>query len=128
MKKMAARNFEYLLQVRLFDIGMPISSSNPKSYMRQWAIPVFDGLLPSQHNEVVMTSLYQLVEWHALAKLRMHTDMTLSLMDLATTAPGQQLCRFCQDVCFAYSTKDLLKEQAARKRKKQCDQARNKNA
>jgi hypothetical protein len=58
----------------------------------------------------------------------MHTDTTLSLMDLVTPALGQQLRRFRQDVCSAYSTKDLPKEKAARKRKKQRDQAKNKNA
>ena len=94
--------------------------SNRKSYMRQCAIPVFEGLLPSQHNEVVMALLYRLAEWHSLAKLRMHTDPTLSFMDLVTTALGQQLCRFRRDVCSAYSTKDLPKEKAARERKKQC--------
>lgn len=89
---------------------------------------MFEGLLPSQHNEVVVTLLYRLAEWHALAKLRMHTDTTLSLMDLVTTALGQQLRQFRRDVCSAYATKDLPKEKAARKRKKQRNQEKNKNA
>jgi hypothetical protein len=49
-------------------------------------------------------------------------------MNLVTTTLGQQLHQFCQDICSAYSTKDLLKEKAAHKWKKQHDQARNKNA
>jgi hypothetical protein len=96
--------------------------------MWQCAIPVFDSLLPSQHNKVVMTLLYRLAEWHALAKLRMHTDTTLSLMDLVTTALGQQLRQFRRDVCSAYATKNLPKEEAARKRKKRRNQAKDKSA
>jgi uncharacterized protein with LGFP repeats len=85
---------------------------------------VFEGLLPSNHNEVVMTLLYRLAEWHALAKLRMHTDPTLSLLDSVTTILGQELRRFRRTVCSAYATKDLPKETAARARKKQRDQAK----
>ena len=79
---------------------------------------MFKGLLPSNHNEVVMTLLYRLAEWHALAKLRMHTDPTLSFLDSVTTILGQELCRFRRTVCSAYATKDLPKETAARGRKK----------
>lgn len=85
---------------------------------------MFEGLLPSNHNEVVMTLLYRLAEWHALAKLRMHTDPTLSFLDSVTTILGQELRRFRRTVCSAYATKDLPKETAARARKKQRDQAK----
>ena len=90
----------------------------------QCAIPVFEGLLPSPHNGIVMTLLYRLAEWHALAKLRMHTDDTLSLLDTITAILGHQLRQFRRIVCSAYSTKDLPKEKAARQRKKQRDQAK----
>jgi hypothetical protein len=71
-----------------------------------------------------MTLLYRLAEWHALAKLRMHTDNTLCLLDFITTILGQELRRFHQIVCSAYSTKNLPKENEARQRKKQRDQAK----
>ena len=95
-------------------------------HMLSWqcAIPTFEGLLPSPHNQIVMTLLYRLAEWHALAKLRMHTDNTLCLLDSITAILGRELRRFHQIVCSAYSTKDLPKENAARQRKKQRDQAR----
>src|SRR6267378_4152421 len=66
----------------------------PESYLRQCAIPVFEGLLPSHHNEIVMTLLYRLAEWHALAKLRMHTDPTLDFLDSITSILGRELRRF----------------------------------
>ena len=71
-----------------------------------------------------MTLLYRLAEWHALAKLRMHTDPTLDLLDSITTILGRKLREFRQIVCTAYLMKDLPKERAARQRKKQRDQAK----
>jgi hypothetical protein len=71
-----------------------------------------------------MTLLYRLAEWHALAKLRMHTDTTLGFLDSVTTILGQELRRFRRTVCSAYATRDLPKEHAARQRKKQRDQAK----
>jgi hypothetical protein len=41
-----------------------------------------------------MTLLFRLAEWHAFAKLRMHTETTLTLMDSATEILGQELRRF----------------------------------
>jgi hypothetical protein len=115
MKKMAARNFEDLLQVWISNIeSLETVPSNSESYLRQCAMPAFEGLLPSHHDEIVMTLLYRLAEWHALAKLRMHTDITLDLLDSITSILGRELHRFRQSVCSAYSTKDLPKEKAAR--------------
>ena len=71
-----------------------------------------------------MTLLYRLAEWHALAKLRMHTDPTLDLLDSITTILGRKLREFRRIVCTAYLTKDLPRERAARQRKKQRDQAK----
>ncbi len=91
--------------------------------MWQCAIPTFEGLLPTQYDKIVMTLLYRLAEWHALAKLRMHTDTTLDLLDSITTILGRELRQFRRTVCSAYATKDLPKEHAAHQRKKQRDKA-----
>jgi len=42
----------------------------------QCAIPVFEGLLDEPYNTLLMQLLYRAAEWHALAKLRVHTDAT----------------------------------------------------
>ena len=60
----------------------------------QCTIAAFEGLLPSQHNEIVMTLLFRLAEWHALAKLRMHTDTTLTCMEMVIAILGRELRRF----------------------------------
>jgi hypothetical protein len=75
---------------------------------------VFDGLLPEPHNEIVLRLLFVCVHWHGLAKLRMHTDITLDIMDEVTTSLGNAFREFKTKVCPAYETYELPREQAAR--------------
>ncbi|KAF7426603.1 hypothetical protein PC9H_008972 [Pleurotus ostreatus] len=96
MKKLAARDYEDLLQC---------------------AIPVFEGLLPEPHNQIVLDLLFALAMWHALAKLRLHTDSTLGLLQASTGDIGALLRKFSEMVCPSYSTKDLPREAEARVRK-----------
>ena len=78
---------------------------------------MFDELLPEPHNEIVMTLLFRLAEWHALAKLRLHIDPTLTHMDSVTTVLGQELRRFRRETCSSFKTMELPKEYAARGRR-----------
>jgi hypothetical protein len=71
-----------------------------------------------------MTMLFRLAEWHALAKLRMHTESTLSRMEAVTTILGRELRRFADTTCSAFSTVELPKEAAARGRRRARDQAK----
>lgn len=57
-------------------------------------MPVFEGLLPPIHEEVVQTLLFHLAEWQTLAKLRMHTNNTLALLHQALRRLGAQVRRF----------------------------------
>uniref|UniRef100_A0A8H7XVH3 Uncharacterized protein n=1 Tax=Psilocybe cubensis TaxID=181762 RepID=A0A8H7XVH3_PSICU len=80
MKKLAAWDFEDLLQC---------------------SIPVFEGLLPEPaHNKIIQNLLFEMATWHALAKLRLHTDTTLDKL-------GN----------FQYATRKLPSETAARGRR-----------
>jgi hypothetical protein len=65
-----------------------------------------------------MTMLFRLAEWHALAKLRMHTDTTLARMEIVTSILGKVLRHFRDVACAAFSTVELPKEAAARGRKR----------
>lgn len=88
------------------------------SFIPQCAIPVFEGLLPEPYNSVILDLLFTLAEWHALAKLRMHTESTVELLRGATRTLGQTLRRFQKKVCDAFpNTKELDKEEAARGRR-----------
>ncbi|TFK61080.1 hypothetical protein BDN72DRAFT_805276 [Pluteus cervinus] len=96
MKKMAARDFEDLLQC---------------------SIPVFDRLLPEPHNKRLMKLLYRTAEWHALAKLQMHTDSTISLFEQLTSEFGKLMRQFRDTTCENFSTVETPSESSARGRR-----------
>ncbi|KAG1843620.1 hypothetical protein C8R48DRAFT_618674 [Suillus tomentosus] len=92
----AARNFEDLLQC---------------------AIPVFDGLLPDTQNKIVIDLLFVMAHWHGLAKLRMHSDLTLQILNQQTIQLGEHLRQFKAKVCSIYNTQELNRELDARSRR-----------
>ena len=76
-------------------------------------IPATQGLLPEPHNSKVMTLLFRLTEWHALAKLQMHTEHTLNALNQSTVAIGQELRSF-QAWTRGFKTVELPREKEAR--------------
>ncbi|KAG2055844.1 hypothetical protein BDR06DRAFT_1044714 [Suillus hirtellus] len=83
----------------------------------QCAIPAFEGLFPAQHDNVICLLLFQLAEWHALAKLRLYTDDSLAQLDQALNNLGKQLRKFQQFTCSAFQTVELPREVAAHQRR-----------
>jgi len=81
-------------------------------------MPAFEGLFPSKHDQVIQTLLFRLAQWHALAKLRLHTDYSLKLLDEASRLLGDQLRTFQDFTCTAFKTMELASETAARWREK----------
>ncbi|KAG6805905.1 hypothetical protein H0H92_013522, partial [Tricholoma furcatifolium] len=71
------------------------------------AIPSFEGLLPEPHNQRLMKLLYRMAEWHALAKLRMHTDSTLRALEDLTKEFGQLIRQFRDLTCNHFATSEL---------------------
>ena len=61
--------------------------------------------------------LFELATWHALAKLRMHTDKTLDLLVTVTRTLTSTMRWFLRDTCGAFNTQELQKEAAARGRR-----------
>jgi hypothetical protein len=80
-------------------------------------IPAIEGLLYEPYNSHLLTLLYRLAEWHALAKLRMHTEYTLAYLDKATATIGQGLRFFREWTRTAYTCKELPREVGARSRR-----------
>ena len=74
------------------------------------AIPIFIGLLPEPHNCQVQELLFILAYWHGLAKLRMHTDETLQILDAVMQSVGDKLHKFISVTCPAFSMKELCRE------------------
>lgn len=64
-----------------------------------------------------MDLLFSCAYWHALAKLRMHTDRTLDLLDAATLLLSKQFRHFQDNICPNFNTRELQREADARDRK-----------
>jgi hypothetical protein len=58
-----------------------------------------------------------MAHWHGLAKLRLHTDVTLNIMEAVTTSLGQQLRKFKRNTCEKFETRELQREAEARARR-----------
>lgn len=86
-KQLAAQNFEGMLQVQYSGLalryGIPVKP--------QCAIPMFEGLLDEPMNSLILNLLFILAEWHAYAKLRLHSKTTLSFLDTGTTHLGMYM-------------------------------------
>lgn len=127
MKKMAARDFEDILQVSFAPSIVCILTVPHGAIFKlyfQCALPVFTGLFPEPHNSKIMALIFTLGHWHGLAKLQMHTDETLKALDKVTKHLAASLHRFVEDVCPAFSTRELRREAKSRKRQ----QARHANS
>jgi hypothetical protein len=82
------------------------------------AIPVFDGLLPdNNHNRIIQDLLFTLAHWHGLAKLRMHSDLTLDILDATTSELGNRYRQFKEVVCAGYDARELDREVRARSKR-----------
>ncbi|TFK28673.1 hypothetical protein FA15DRAFT_570177, partial [Coprinopsis marcescibilis] len=96
MKRKAARDYEDLLQC---------------------SIPVFEGLMGDPHDKIILELLFLLCRWHALAKLRLHHDLTLQMLEETTTQLSSQFRLFKTDTCDKINTVKLPREAQARARR-----------
>jgi len=64
-----------------------------------------------------MKLLYRTSEWHAFAKLRLHTESTLEHLEQVTEELGQLMREFEKSTKSRYSTVELPKEAEARGRR-----------
>lgn len=78
---------------------------------------MFEGLFPPHHDEIVQSLLYRFAQWHALAKLRLHSQSTLSLFKNTFEILSKHLRKFRDLTCVAFATVELPKEKAARQRR-----------
>ena len=58
-----------------------------------------------------------LCQWHGLAKLRMHTDATLRIMDGVTRRLGDSIRDFEANTCPAFNSRELKGEAEKRQRR-----------
>ena len=65
-----------------------------------------------------MDLLFELATWHALGKLRLHTESTVCALETLMTRLGIALQKFQSTICAEFETRDLPSEEAARGRRK----------
>ena len=70
-------------------------------------------------DRIVEVLLFELATWHALAKLRLHTESTLIALESSGIRLGEALREFQETVCKGTVTTELPAEADARKRKQQ---------
>ena len=66
---------------------------------------------------MILDLLFVMAHWHALAKLRMHTDISLDLMEDVTATLGRTLHTFNEATSSAFKTRELRREAEARIRR-----------
>ncbi|KAI0349319.1 hypothetical protein OH77DRAFT_1490928 [Trametes cingulata] len=90
----------------------------------------FEGLLAiAANNKIVLDLVFNLSTWHALAKLREHTDMTLDGLDDKTVDCGRSVREFAKKTCADYETYELpSKDSAARGRRRAAMTAKGQDA
>jgi len=76
-------------------------------FYNKCAIPVFDGLLPKRHDQIIRRLLFEFATWHGLAKLRLHTETTVVDLENSTTRLGKLLRLFESDVFCSLSNSRL---------------------
>jgi hypothetical protein len=76
-------------------------------------------LFPTEHDDVIRVLLFQLTQWHALTKARLHTDESLSFFEEVTRQLGSQLRKFQGFTCATFKTMELPSEMAARWQRKE---------
>ncbi|KAJ3514106.1 hypothetical protein NMY22_g14847 [Coprinellus aureogranulatus] len=80
-------------------------------------LPVIEGLFPGDHEGRVHNLVFTLAHWHSLAKLRLHTDSSLAVLDALTTELGSAARNFIEHTCKEFETRELKREFEARKRR-----------
>ena len=85
-------------------------------------------MLEAPHSKIVCELLFELATWHALAKLRLHTETTVTSLEHSTTRLGVAIRKFKKETCSAFTTFDLPSEDAARARRQAKNVAKGKTA
>ena len=85
----------------------------------QCSILAFDGLFPRKDDAIIKKLLFRLSEWHALAKLQMHSDESLDRLDLALKKLAAEIWQFQRGTCDTFKTHELPSEVTAQHRQQE---------
>ena len=80
---------------------------------------MLEGLFSNEeHDARIQDLVFIMAEWHANAKLRLHTDSTVASLKELTCALGSLIRFFANKLCPEYDTRELPREEAARARRR----------
>ena len=80
---------------------------------------MLEGLFTeATHDRQIQDLVFTMAEWHANAKLRLHTDSTVLTLKELTRSLGFQLRAFASKLCPLYDTRELPREEAAHARRR----------
>ncbi|KAG8767288.1 hypothetical protein FRC12_006324 [Ceratobasidium sp. 428] len=102
-----------------FDVsGMVKFAARDYEDVLQCCIPCLEGLFTDREFNYISRLIFTFATWHALAKLRMHTEATVNALDSQTTLLGARLRQFKAFSAEAFpSVVETNKEFEARKRR-----------
>ena len=115
LSKLTARDYKDILQVCDPHPG----STNLLLIDHKCSILAFDGLFYEEDNRSISELLFLLATWHAYAKLCLHTDTTLGMLEIVAKALCQALRQFATITCPRYATKELPREVNTRLKRQQ---------
>ena len=95
LSQLAARDYEDILQV----CNSRHSSTDLSLIDLECSIPAFEGLFYEEDNRSISELLFLLSTWHTYAKLRLHTDTTLEMLETVAKALCQALRHFAVVTC-----------------------------
>ena len=80
-------------------------------------MPVLEGLLCPRDEACVMDMLFECANFHALGKLRLHTEVTIDILEASTPLIYGAIKRFATETCPKYNTVEQQKEVDSRVRR-----------
>ena len=83
----------------------------------QVIIPAYEAILPLEHNSTILELLFELANTHALAKLCLHTEVTVDLLEVSTDHMYHIMDKFTRTACAVYNVYQRADEVEARTRR-----------
>ena len=87
----------------------------------QVIIPAYEGLLPLEHNRTILELLFELANPHALAKLCLHTEATVDLLEVSTDHMYHAMDKFSRTACTVYNIVYERADEVEARTRRQCE-------
>ena len=88
------------------------------SLLPQCAMVPFEQMLESEYDSIVQDMLWELAEFHAFGRGRIHWTTSLHMFDNSTVTLGKAVRGFQTGVCPFIDTRELPRELDSRRRRK----------